>query len=165
MREIKFRGKRVNNGEWVYGYLSFIYVNGKNKNGFIHDKHARIYSPDTATSFDVLTKTVGQYTGLKDKSGTEIVEGDIIAPYYVSPMLDLTDDIDEYNIGTVDFINGMFVLSRRNQNPKPLDNWIMKEEGEYISNYGNLIKNRYDYAFFEVLGNIHDNPELLKVKY
>ena len=68
MREILFRGKRVDNGEWVEGLLAR--YNPKFPSANILDEF-EILTP-------VKTKTIGQYTGLKDKNGKKIFEGDIV---------------------------------------------------------------------------------------
>lgn len=71
VRKIKFRGKDIDTGEWRYGYLSFFYTAGRDKNGFILTDKAQIYSQEDGRCYDVLAETVGQFTGLFDK-GTYI---------------------------------------------------------------------------------------------
>lgn len=68
-RKIKFRGKRIDNGQWVYGYLCFIYIDT--------DK-ARIYSPELVGSYDVYLETVGQYIEENDKNNNELYENDLV---------------------------------------------------------------------------------------
>ena len=86
MREIKFRGKRLDNGEWVYGFL-IQYENGWFICNFIGD----------AYQYEVDPSTVGQFTGILDKNEREIYEGDILKD---------TNNAIYY----VDFIRGCFYL-------------------------------------------------------
>lgn len=133
-REIKFRGKRLDNGGWEYGDLLqyddgsvCIGVHSKNytDDGFNAGQYHRIVSVDE--------NTVGQYTGLKDKNGREIYEGDIIG-------------------GSNGSINGW-------EWPfKSEIKWNDEECGFNTPNWGYMDSTHY----YNVLGNIHDNPELLK---
>ena len=131
-REIKFRGKRIDNGEWVYGY----YVKDDEGSGGV--RHI-IQAPDRY--YEVNPETVGQYTGLEDKSSTEIYEGDIVkwghlgGWYSENPVrvaiVKINPDIqfDCINLHSV-FEYGCFAY-------KDTQNAL------------------------EIIGNIHDNPELV----
>jgi uncharacterized phage protein (TIGR01671 family) len=139
MREIKFRGKRVNNGEWVYGdlihrYSNWIYI-------------APIPSTIEITPIEIDPETVGQYTGLKDKNGKEIYEGDIVEIKVVSVRKE-----DKWDGETGEYLGWEYV-------EVPFkDIKIVEWLGDGFNLfYGNWIEDE-----FEVIGNIFDNPELLK---
>ena len=124
MREILFRGKRLDNGEWVEGYFVNLWL-------MHYQKHQPIITDNNAVSYDVDPSTVGQYTGLTDKNGKKIFEGDIMA---------FTAYGFDY-VGTVEFAYGSASVMCEHTSPF-LDQAVSKH-GAYI------------------IGNMHDNPELL----
>lgn len=136
MSEILFRGKRRDNGEWVVGYV-MIHDNDK---ATIFRQHQ---GDGGLEGFEVDPETVGQYAGLTDKNGKKIYEGDIISGPGNIPWL-------------VDFERNAFVAKDDEMELY----FALFEQWEY--DYKNK-KHISPSNKFEVIGNIHDNPELLKV--
>lgn len=144
MREIKFRAKRLDNGEWSYGSGLLIAddfcVIDRDTEMYVDEKYEWAGNTHFFRVAGVMCdlKTIGQYTGLKDKNGKEIYEGDIIGCH--NP-----------NIKHLIFFNekqGRFMAA--------LDGDI---ENDYYGVCG-LDDSRWN-ATKEVIGNIHDNPELI----
>ena len=130
MRNIIFRGKLINrNGEWGYGDLRRY---GGNTWVFPHDKDAA-YDADM-----VDPATVGQYTGLNDKNGKKIFEGDILKVFYYGK---------SKIFGVVKFGETRFFI----------DDNFMGGDIKSKTPMSDMFS-KYD---FEVVDNIYDNPELL----
>ena len=148
MREILFREKNVDNGAWVYGsfipdMLEVFCIT--DIDGFIKPFSL---NKEELTEVRVERSTVGQFTGLTDKNGTKIFEGDIIKII----------DGEKIFIASVKF-------GDYNQPDK-----ILKTHIGFYFDIANLASYRKDMGYWfgktfseiEVIGNIHDNPELLK---
>ena len=131
MREIKFRAKRADNGAWVYGDLTHVQkissVEEVQRNGRRSESVVRV------ANYNVDEETIGQYTGLKDRDGREIYEGDVLC------FMDTKGVSYRFE---VDYKDGAFCFSH------------YRERAITELRHHNLSK-------YIVNGNIHDNPELL----
>ena len=145
IREVIFRGKRTDNGELVEGIL----FNAKEDTFIIPHGNEYSYDPIEGLAFDVYgckvdPETVGQYTGLTDKNGVKIFEGDILKS--TIKIIDYADvgfsisHYDEEDIGIVEWRKYGFMIAHKS------GTWARSFYGS--ENY--------------VIGNIHDNPEILK---
>ena len=141
MGEILFHGKRADSGEWVGAeLLQTRYHSG-------HIEYQIMPQTPVSSAYPVLSETVGQYTGLTDKNGVRIFEGDIVRL------------IDEHNE-----IEWTAVVVFGNPNSEYNWGWQLKAIGEFDGNKDILlwVDMEESGAYCEIIGNIHDNPELLE---
>jgi uncharacterized phage protein (TIGR01671 family) len=135
MRDIEFRGKRKDKSGWVFGDLNQ------------HDiHHGKSIIKKGCINNAVIPETVGQYTGLKDKNGVKIFEGDIVEYKYLGTPYRKRKERLLTLMGVVSFKNensGWSVVMIKDDKGGPFDYHIMAIQG------------------WEVIGNFHDNPELL----
>ena len=166
MREILFRGK-TESGKWVQGDLIQL-ANGlkfiiNNKFGACIDDKGNFINTEAPFVCEVIPSTVGQYTGLTDKNGTKIFEGDILS-VTVQEYEDCPDDW-QYN----------FVGSKRRYTGRKIKAvWTVEHKNHFCKGIGfylygkdrrfhiQLTQSALFNANAEVVGNIHDNPELLE---
>lgn len=133
-----FRGKRKDNGGWVYGGIYYqkadevkeeaVYIIGGSLN-------------DVGAAYEVIPETVGQYTGLTDKNGKRIFEGDIIKTKKYGRNIGHSN-VNNFDIFKVIYEPAVFRLKN-------------------VRRGFNLVGNGND---FEVIGNVMDNSELLEVE-
>lgn len=146
MRDIRFRGRRVDSGEWIYGSLI--------------DRDIIVSGPVDADGeyiglgewCSVEPETVGQYTGLKDRNGKEIYEGDVIS------FDDMGEEGYEYKEG-YDFVNRAVVTFEDGR--FTLDNFMETNSGVFEEMHDHReLQGVIEHS--EVIGNIHEHPHLLK---
>ena len=147
MREIKFRGKRRDNGEWVYGYYICIGT-GENRHHI-----GEIVRWNFTELYKVIPETVGQFTGLKDKDGKEIYEGDVVEK--TNPECQFQKSIIHCIVVWED------------------DRYMLKVCNVFLWEHYNVEKHENGtFLFFswihkdcyKIIGNTTDNPELLEEK-
>lgn len=165
MREIEFRGKRTDNGEWVYGSLiskydadacipcTYYIIETTSFSRDVYNDKSLYDVVNYGDYYEVNEDTICQYTGIKDKNGTKIFEGDIVKILYTdwaSKSDNDTRTLEEY----LDSLTKVGIVCWDNLSLC----YHLKMKNEC---FGSIHCGKYGYI--EVIGNICDNSELLEV--
>ena len=152
MREIKFRGRNYD-GIWMYGYL----MPSPKPQIHLGNKHCVCACPQKMSKVDVVLyeveeSTIGQYTGLKDKNGKEIYEGDIVEWVFFYERLGANMGVKECDTivkGIIRWRQGGFVLE------------VIENDFENAGYYSISALYTDTESDVEIIGNIHSNNGLL----
>lgn len=137
MREILFKAKRIDNGEWIEGH--YTECRGETFIGIDTSSMFEIFCPPVIRWFKVDSETICQFTGLCDKNGKKIWENDILMAHLdESYPEDATYETVEWGAA----------------------GWVTHEAGSTDREY----LDKFDFEHYEVVGNIFDNKELLQEK-
>ncbi len=138
MREILFRGKRKDNGKWVYGFYALFASNKGLKHGIYTGAENGCVIP-----YEVDPETVGQFTGLTDKNGKKIFEGDIVKEWSSHWKTPLKTEVNIYEV-VCEYLGSLHLIRK--------------------TEYGENSTPLYRRSVVEVIGTIYDSPEVYENK-
>jgi len=145
MRELLFRGKRTDNGEWVKGKG----VDVNFDNAYILTKEYDCGYGYYGGEVEVVPETVGQFSGIPDKNGTPIFEGDLLESR-------MSENTEDWKVWVVGFEDGTFLFESVRKS--------VKSRRKYRHEVNMLCADEIKFYSLVLIGNVHDNPELLEAQ-